>query len=209
MTLGLASLPILVMASIFTGFIITWQVEYLAGDLLGLKYLGMAVLKGVLSQIGPLITGLVLAGRIGAKVAAEVGTMRVTEQIDAMECLSLNPMSFIIAPKIYAGFIMVPIVFVYASFIAIISSQILATAVFGLDAGVFYNSMHLKFEMVDVYIGLVKSCVFGGITALCGCYFGFYTKGGAVGVGVSTRRSVVASSLLILIANLVVSQLMS
>lgn len=206
--IGIASLPIVLLASIFTGFIATWQVYYLAGDVVGLDYLGYAVLNVVLTELGPTLIGLVLAGRIGAKLAAEVGTMRVNEQIDAMTCLSLNPIDYIVSPRVIAGFTMVPVLFIFGSLAAIISAQILATLALNLPASTFYNSMHMMFNMKSVYMGFIKSCMFGGITALCGCYFGFYTTGGAVGVGASTRQAVVAASILILIVNLIISQLM-
>ncbi len=208
MHLGVASFPIVLLTSIFVGFIATWQVQYLAGDMIGLNYLGMLVLKVVLSDLGPTLIGLVLAGRIGAKLAAEVGTMRVNEQLDAMTCLSLDPLSYIVAPRVIAGFVMTPVLFVLGSLAAIVSSQVLATTVLGLHAYTYYNSMHLMFRMDDIYMGLIKSFVFGGITSLSGCYFGFFTTGGAVGVGASTRKAVVAASILILIANLIISQLM-
>lgn len=206
-SIGIKSLLIVLLASIFTGFISTWQVQYLAGDLGGLDMLGILVLKAVLTELGPTLIGLVLAGRIGAKVAAEVGTMRITEQIDAMTCLSLNPMKYFIGPRIIAGIIMTPVLFVYGSIAAIISSQQLATLALGLEPGVFYNSMKPMYQHSDLLMGLVKSTMFGGITALTGCYFGFYTTGGAVGVGTSTRNAVVSASILILLFNLIISQI--
>jgi len=207
MLTGIKSLPIVVLASIFTGFIATWQVKYLAGNMIGLQYLGAMVLKVVLSELGPTLIGLVLAGRIGAKVAAEVGTMRVTEQIDAMVCLSLDPVKYIITPRILAGFIMTPILFIYGTFAAVVSSQLLATLALNLHPGIFYNSMRLMYSHSDLLMGLTKSFTFGGITALTGCYYGFFTTGGAVGVGESTRNAVVSASILILIANLFISNL--
>ena len=208
MQIGVYSLPIVLLASTFVGFISTWQFVYLVGSTVSLNYLGMVVLKVVLSDLGPTLIGLVLAGRIGAKLAAEVGTMRVNEQIDAMTCLSLNPISYIVAPRIIAGFMMTPVLFIFGSLAAIVSSQVLATLVLSLPANTFYNSMHLMFRMDDIYMGLIKSFTFGGLMALCGCYFGFYTTGGAVGVGASTRKAVVAASILILISNLIISQMM-
>ena len=207
-SIGVLSIPIVLLASIFTGFIATWQVHYLAKDLLGLQYLGMMVLKVTLSELGPTLIGLVLAGRIGAKVAAEVGTMRVTEQLDAMTCLSLDPMKYIVAPRIIAAFIMTPIMFIYGVFAAIFAAQFIATLAFDLHPGVYYNSMKLMFNMTDVYMGFVKSFVFGGITGLTGCFYGFITTGGAAGVGTSTRNAVVSASVMILAANLLISKAM-
>ena len=206
--IGVYSIPIVLLASVFTGFIATWQVQYLAKDLVGLQYLGMMVLKVTLSELGPTLIGLVLAGRIGAKVAAEVGTMQVTEQIDAMTCLSLNPMKYIVAPRIIAAFIMTPIMFIYGVFAAIFAAQFIATLAFELHPGVYYNSMKLMFNMSDVYMGFVKSFVFGGITGLTGCFYGFMTTGGAVGVGAATRNAVVSASIMILAANLLISKAM-
>ncbi len=207
--IGIRSFGIVLLAASFTGFITTWQVKYLAGDYFGLSYLGTLVIRVVLTELGPTLIGLVLAGRVAAKLAAEVGTMRVTEQIDAMVCLSLNPLTYIVSPRIIAGFVMVPILFVFGCLAAIISAQLLSMFALGLEPSMFYNSMRLLFETSDVVIGLLKSFMFGGIMTLCGCYFGYYTTGGAVGVGESVRKAVVAASILILIVNLLISQLLS
>lgn len=208
MIIGIRSLPIVIMATVFTGFIATWQVKYIAGDMGGMQYLGAMVLKAVLTELGPTLIGLVLAGRIGAKVAAEVGTMRVTEQLDAMVCLSLDPIKYSVAPRIFAGFIITPILFIYGAIAAVISSQMLAWLALSVSPGQYFNSMRLLFEMNDLYMGLIKSFVFGGISALTGCYYGFFTTGGANGVGMSTRNAVVSSSILILVANLFISMMM-
>jgi phospholipid/cholesterol/gamma-HCH transport system permease protein len=206
--IGVKSLPIVFLASTFTGFIAAWQVKYLAGDVFGMRYLGTLVIRVVLTELGPTLIGLVLAGRIAAKLAAELGTMRVTEQIDAMICLSLDPIPYVVSPRILAGFTMVPVLFVFGCVAAILSAQILGTLALGVSPVTFYNSMKLLFSIRDVIIGLIKSCVFGGLIALSGCYFGFYTTGGAVGVGQAVRRAVVAASILILIFNLIISQLL-
>jgi phospholipid/cholesterol/gamma-HCH transport system permease protein len=206
--IGILSIPIVLLASVFTGFIATWQVHFLAKDFIGLQYLGMMILKVTLSELGPTLIGLVLAGRIGAKVAAEVGTMRVTEQLDALTCLSLDPMKYIVSPRIIAAFVMTPVMFVYGVFAAVVSAQLIATFMFDLHPGTYYNSMKLMFNMNDVYMGLVKSFVFGGITGITGCFYGFMTTGGAAGVGASTRNAVVSASVMILAANLMVSNVM-
>ncbi len=206
-TIGLKSMLVVLLAAIFTGFISTWQVQYLSGDIGSMNLLGMLVLKVVLTELGPTLIGLVLAGRIGAKVAAEVGTMRITEQIDAMVCLSLNPMKYIVGPRIITGLVMTPVLFIYGSLAAIFSSQLLASTALGLHPGTFYNSMKPMFAMSDLYMGLTKSFVFGGVIALTGTYYGYYTTGGAVGVGTATRNAVVSGAILILFANLLISQL--
>jgi len=206
--IGIKSMGIVLLASTFTGFIAAWQVKYLAGDVFGMRYLGTLVIRVVLTELGPTLIGLVLAGRIAAKLAAEVGTMRVTEQLDAMTCLALEPIPYIVAPRIIAGFIMVPVLFVFGCIAAIISAQILGTTALGVPAYTFYNSMRLLFRVQDVIIGVMKSFTFGGLISLSGCYFGYYASGGAVGVGEAVRKAVVAASILILIFNLIISQLL-
>ena len=206
--LGLGSLPVVIMASMFTGFIATWQVHYLAGDMIGLELLGMMVIKAVFSELGPMLIGLVLGGRIGAKVAAEIATMRVTEQIDAMTSLSLNPYRYIVTPRIIAGSIMTPLLFIYGALVAIVSAQLLATLVFDLAPGVFYNSLRLRYHSAELVMGLSKSVAFGIITSVVSSYYGYMASGGAVGVGKATRSAVVATTMAILLANLILSKVL-
>ena len=206
--LGLGSLPIVVMAALLTGFIATWQVNYIAGDMGGMTLLGMMVMKVVFSELGPTLIGLVLAGRIGAKVSAEVGSMRVTEQIDAYTVLSLEPLRYIVTPRVYGALITMPILFIYGSLTAIVSSQVLATLVFGLPMSQFYSSMREGFDGYQIVIGFVKSSSFSLLTILISTYYGFYASGGAVGVGRATRSAVVVSTIAILIMNFFVSKVM-
>lgn len=202
--LGVSSIPIIMMSSLFVGAVSTWQVKYLFSSAIPLTYLGCAVGKAVFTELGPVFTALIVTGRICAKVAAEIGTMRVTEQIDAMTCLSLDPYAYLLAPRMVAGIIMQPVLTIFSSTIAIISAQLLAQVALGLDSAVFYQGLKWLFRVQDVVICLVKAFVFGGVITLCGCYFGFFTSGGAVGVGVSTKNAVVAAMMMILLSNLVV-----
>ena len=204
MLLGVASMPIVLLASTFVGVISAWQVQYLFSSAIPLTYLGTVVGKAVFTELGPVLTALVITGRIGAKLAAELGTMRVTEQMDAMTCLSLDPYCYLLAPRMVAGVIMLPILTIMAAFFAIISAQLLAQFALGVSSATFYQGLKLLFRVQDVIILLVKSFVFGGVISLSGCYFGFLTKGGAVGVGNSTKRAVVAAMVLILVSNLIV-----
>lgn len=204
MHLGVSSIPIILMSSLFVGAVSTWQVQYLFSSAIPLTYLGAAVGKAVFTELGPVFTALIVTGRICAKVAAELGTMRVTEQIDAMTCLSLDPYAYLLAPRMVAGIVMQPILTIFSSFIAIISAQLLAQLALGLDAAIFYQSLKWLFRVQDVVICLVKAVVFGGVITLSGCYFGFWTSGGAVGVGVATKNAVVAAMVLVLLSNLIV-----
>jgi len=204
MLIGVMSIPIVLLTSVFVGAVSTWQVQYLFQDAIPLTYLGSAVGKAVFTELGPVLTALVITGRVGAKLAAELGTMKVTEQVDAMTCLSLDPYSYLLAPRLFAGFIMTPILTIFSAFFAIVSAQLLAEYALGLSGAQFYQGLKLLFRVQDVVICIVKAFVFGGVIALSGCYYGFFTTGGAVGVGVSTKSAVVAAMVLILVSNLIV-----
>jgi phospholipid/cholesterol/gamma-HCH transport system permease protein len=202
--LGVTSIPIVFLTSMFVGAVTAWQAQYLFSDAVPLTYMGLAVGKAVFTEIGPVLTALIITGRIGAKLAAELGTMRVTEQIDAMVCLSLDPYCFLLAPRLIAGFIMLPVLTIFMSLIAIVSAQLLAQFALGLSGAIFYQGLKLLFRVQDVVICLVKAFVFGGAIALSGCYFGFLAKGGAVGVGKATKMAVVAAMVLIIVSNFIV-----
>jgi phospholipid/cholesterol/gamma-HCH transport system permease protein len=206
--IGVNSLSIVFLASVFIGAVTVWQAQYLIGDYFPKTYISMALGKALFTDLGPVLIALVLTGRIGAKLAAELGTMKVTEQLDAMVCLSLNPFSYLLSPRILAGFLMTPFLMVFSFFFAVISAQLLTTFGLGVNTLSFYNAMRLQFRTLDIMIGIVKGFVFGGSIAVCGCYYGFFTRGGAVGVGESTKNAVVSASILILFFNVVVNLIM-
>jgi phospholipid/cholesterol/gamma-HCH transport system permease protein len=206
--IGVNSLSIVFLSSVFIGAVTVWQAQYLIGDFIPKTYIATAAGKVLFTDLGPVLIALVLTGRIGAKLAAELGTMKVTEQLDAMVCLSLNPFSYLLAPRILAGFLMTPFLMVFSFFFAVVSAQLLTTLALGINASSFYNSMRLLFRTQDVLIGIVKGFVFGGSIAVCGCYFGYFTRGGAVGVGEATKKAVVLASILILFFNVVVNFIM-
>jgi len=204
MILGVTSIPIIFFTSMFVGFVSAWQVQYLFANALPMDYLGMAVGKAVFTELGPVFTALVITGRIGAKLAAELGTMRVTEQIDAMMCLSLDPFHYLLAPRMIAGVIVLPMLTVFMSLIAVVSAQVLSELAMNVSSATFYQGLKMLFRIEDIVICLVKAFVFGGVITLSGCYYGFLTKGGAVGVGKSTRMAVVAAMILIIMTNFIV-----
>ena len=155
--------------------------------------------------MGPVLTGPVVAGRVSSSIAAELGTMKVTEQIDALETMALDPVRFLAVPRYIAGFIMLPILTVFSDFVALIGGLIVSMLFIDISAYTFLNGVKLFFELSDVFIGLLKACVFGQVIAVVGCYHGFKTSGGAEGVGLATTRAVVYSSVLILISDYVVA----
>jgi len=205
--IGIESVPIVFLTSAFVGMVTAVQVAYQIRDYAPLDFLGAGVGKMVMIELGPVLTALVIAGRVGAGIAAEVGTMRVTEQIDALECMAIDPIRFLVLPKILAGLIMIPLLTVLAEVLAIISAAFISHMVVDLAYSVFFQGMRLFFEQKELFGGLAKSLVFSFIITLMGSYFGYNSKGGAVGVGKSTTQAVVVSSILILGADYILGVL--
>jgi len=203
MILGVQSIPIVLLTSFFVGAVSAWQVQYIFADAIPLTYLGAGVGKAVFTELGPVLTALVITGRIGAKLAAELGTMRVTEQVDAMVCLSLDPFVYLLAPRLVAACVMVPVLTIFAVSLAIVSAQVIAEVALGLSFAAFYKGVRLLFKTQDIVLCMVKAFMFGMVISLSGCYYGFYTRGGAVGVGTYTKKAVVAAMVLVLVTNLI------
>lgn len=199
--MGVNSLPLVVFTSLFTGGVAAVQAAYQFRGVVPLTYLGGAVGKAVVIELGPVLTGLVIAGRVGASIAAELGTMKVTEQIDALETMAIDPVRYLVAPRFISGVVMLPVLTIFSNFIAIMGG--LAVSVWFLDLSTysFLNSLKMFFDLQDLFGGLLKSVAFGAIISIIGCYNGFETSGGAEGVGLSTTRAVVVSSILILLAD--------
>jgi len=203
MILGVQSIPIVLLTSVFVGAISAWQVQYVFGDAIPLTYLGAGVGKAVFTELGPVLTALVITGRIGAKLAAELGTMKVSEQVDAMVCLSLDPYTYLLTPRLAASCVMVPVLTIFAVALAIVSAQVIAEVALGVSFATFYKGVKLLFKVQDVVICVVKAFVFGMVISLAGCYYGFHAKGGAVGVGTYTKKAVVAAMVMVLVSNLI------
>jgi phospholipid/cholesterol/gamma-HCH transport system permease protein len=199
--MGVNSMPLVLLTSTFTGMVTAVQVAYQIRDYAPLDFLGAGVAKMVMMELGPVLTALVVAGRVGAGIAAELGTMRVTEQIDALECMAIEPVRYLVLPRLIAGVIMVPVLTIMAEFVAISGAAIVSKVVVDLPTATFFQGIKLFFLPKDLFGGLLKSVVFGFIIALMGSYYGFNAEGGAVGVGKATTRAVVASSLLILVSD--------
>jgi len=200
--LGVKSLPLIIIISIFVGAVSAWQAAY-QFKFIGapLRYLGSAVGKAVVMELAPVLSAIVVAGRVGAGITAELGTMRVTEQIDALEAMGINSVRYLVQPRILACLIMVPFLVMIANVIAIMGGLIVS--IFGVDVSseTFLESFRETFKLQDFINGEIKAAVFGFLIGLVGCYQGFNTGGGAQGVGQATTRSVVISSVLILVFN--------
>lgn len=206
--MGVASLPLVVFTSLFTGAVSSVQAAYQFKNIIPLSYLGGAVGKAVVIELGPVLTALVIAGRVGAAIAAELGTMKVTEQIDALETMALDPVKFLAVPRFISGVIMIPVLTVFADFVAIMGGLFVAVFFLDLNAYTFLNSLKRFFDLFDLFGGLLKAGIFGAIISMVGCYHGFKTSGGAEGVGISTTKAVVYSSVLILIADYIVAHIL-
>jgi phospholipid/cholesterol/gamma-HCH transport system permease protein len=206
--MGVNSLPLVLITSIFTGAVSAIQAAYQFQDFVPMRYLGTAVGKAVVIELGPVLTALVVAGRVGASTAAELGTMKVTEQLDALKTLAIDPVPFLVSPRFIAGLAMLPILTIMSDFIAIMGGYTVALLFLDITSNTFLSGLKMFFHFRDVIAGLVKAFVFGGIISTIGCYQGFQTTGGAKGVGRSTTKAVVISTVLILIGDYVIASLM-
>jgi phospholipid/cholesterol/gamma-HCH transport system permease protein len=206
--MGVASLPLVLFTSVFTGAVSAVQAAYQFQNIIPMRYLGAAVGKAVIIELGPVLTALVIAGRVGAAIAAEIGTMKVTEQIDALETMALDPVKFLAVPRFISGIVMLPVLTIFADFIAIMGALFVAIFFLDINGIIFLNGVKRFFDVMDLFGGLLKAGIFGGIISIVGCYHGFRTTGGAEGVGLSTTRAVVYSSVLILIADYVVAHIL-
>jgi len=203
--IGITSIPLVCLTSIFTGAVAAWQAAYNFADYVPLRYVGMAVGKSVMLEVGPVLTALVVAGRVGAAMAAELGTMAVTEQLDAMRCLDLNPYRYLLAPRLLAGMVMLPMLTILSSFVAILGALAVVTLFKDLTPEGFFAGVRLFYTNWDLFVGLLKSFVFGILISLFGCYFGFTSSHGAEGVGRATMASVVYTNVSVLICGFLIS----
>ena len=199
LTMGVNSLPLVVVTATFTGAVTAVQAAYQFQGWVPLRYLGTVVCKSVVIELGPVLTALVVGGRVGSSIAAELGTMKVTEQIDAIEVLGIDSTRFLVLPRILALTIMLPIITVFADIVAVIGAFVVATGTLDISAHTYITGLRMFFKAEDVYGGLVKAVFFGFTISLMGCFHGTHAEGGAEGVGRATTNAVVASCLLILV----------
>ena len=197
--IGVNSLPIALFIAAFTGIVMALQASYTFTGAIPLYFVGTLVGKTIILELGPVLTGLALAGRVGANIAAELGTMKVTEQIDALETLAYDPVAYLVVPRVLAGILMFPIVVAFADAIGVIGGWITAINLLDMSSAEFIRGLRLFFVPFDVQFSMIKAATFGLAVTSVGCFFGFMTRGGAEGVGVSTTRAVVVSSMLILV----------
>ena len=205
--IGYYSLPVVGLTAVFTGMVLALQ-----------SYVGFArfsaegaipniVVLTMTRELGPVLAGLMVAGRVGASIAAEIGTMKVTEQIDALVTLSVNPFKYLIAPRIIAGVVSLPVMVLIADIIGVFGGYAVSTASLDFNPSLYLVNTWNFLEVSDVTSGLIKAAMFGFLITLMGCYHGYYSSGGAQGVGQATTYSVVSASVLIFFSNYVLTGL--
>ena len=205
--IGFYSLPVVGMTAIFTGMVLALQ-----------SYTGFArfnaegavagvVVLSITRELAPVLAGLMVSGRIGAAMAAEIGTMSVTEQLDALKTLSTNPFKYLIAPRIIAGILMLPILVLVADIVGVFGGYLISIYKLGFNSTIYLERTWEILEPIDVISGLVKASVFGLIISLMGCFHGYHSRGGAQGVGAATTNAVVSASVLILAFNYIITEL--
>lgn len=206
--IGVESLPLVVITSVFTGAVTAVQAAYQLRDYVPDIYIGTAIYKSVTIELGPVLTALVVGGRVSASIAAELGTMRVTEQVDAMRAMAIDPVRYLAMPRIIGALIMLPVLTVFADALAMGGGFLVSNASLDVSPAIFIEGVKLFFFAGDVFGGLIKAFVFGGIIALMGCVAGLRARGGAVGVGQAATRAVVASCVLVLVSDYVLATLL-
>jgi phospholipid/cholesterol/gamma-HCH transport system permease protein len=198
---GADSLPIISVISLFIGLILALQIAYLMQRLGSEMYIASIVALSIVRELGPVITALVVAGRVGAAIAAEIGTMQVTEQIDALETLAYSPIKYLVVPRFLALMLMLPLLTLYANAIGIFGGYAMCVYKLGITSGMYLSITFDAILYKDLFTGLFKSIFFGMIIALSSCYQGLKVTGGAEGVGRATTDAVVNSFILIIIAD--------
>ncbi|HEY3294576.1 MAG TPA: ABC transporter permease [bacterium] len=198
-TLGVDSLPLVIVVGVFTGAVAGWQGHYQLQGFAPYDLIGPATFKAVMLELGPVLTALVIAGRVSASIAAEIGTMKVTEQIDALESMAISSVRFLAVPRIAAMTVMMPMLVIQAVTVAMFGAFFVLTVFLSMTSQQFWGLIPNFFLIFDVFSGLLKALLFGLSSAMIGCYVGFRTEGGAEGVGQATIKAFVWACLTILV----------
>ncbi len=205
--IGYYSLPVVGLTAVFAGMVLALQSYTGFARFSAEGAIANVVVLSITRELGPVLAGLMVAGRIGAAMAAEIGTMRVTEQIDALTTLSTNPMKYLVAPRLIAGVTMMPFLVFIADIIGVFGGYLVAVYKLGFNPANYLQNTWNFLEISDVISGLVKASAFGFIVTLMGCYHGYNSKGGAQGVGAATTNAVVSASILILCFDYILTEI--
>jgi phospholipid/cholesterol/gamma-HCH transport system permease protein len=206
--IGVRSVFVIILTGAFTGMVLALQSYYGFRKFGSEGLVGATVALSMTRELGPVLTSLMVTGRAGSAMAAELGTMRVTEQIDALTVMALNPIKYLVTPRVIAAFLVLPVLTVISDFVGIIGGYLVGVKLLRINEGAYIDKMIKFVELNDIYNGLVKAAVFGLILSIVSCYKGFYAKGGAEGVGRATTEAVVASSVTILVTDYILTSFM-
>jgi phospholipid/cholesterol/gamma-HCH transport system permease protein len=198
---GVRSVLVVVLTGAFTGMVLALQSFHATRAFGAETMVGVAVALSMTRELGPVLTSFMVTGRAGSAMAAEIGTMRVTEQIDALSAMAVNPIKYLIVPRVLASIFVVPMLTVIADFVGIVGGYFIGVIMLRINAGAYVANMEKYVELNDIYHGIIKAAVFGLILSVIGCYKGYTTTGGAEGVGRATTQSVVLATVTILMAN--------
>lgn len=206
-TLGVQSLVIVGLTGIFTGMVLALQSSVQLSQFGASMFVGQLVAASVVRELGPVLTALMVAGRVGSGIAAELGSMRVSEQIDALEAMGTNPIKKLVKPRVIAGLVMLPLLTICTDFIAIVGGNLIAWLTLNQALSTYWNAVWSGLFMSDLFTGLAKPFTFGFIITIIACYMGLRTRGGTAGVGKSTTQAVVVASVLVLATDFFLTKL--
>jgi phospholipid/cholesterol/gamma-HCH transport system permease protein len=198
---GVKSMPVVLVTATFTGMVLALQSYSGFQRFQATSFVGSVVALSITRELGPVFAGLMVSGRVGAAMAAELGTMKVTEQIDALVTLATNPIKYLVVPRVVAATIVMPVLVIFADLVGIVGGYFVSVHILGANPYVYMNKTYQYIQLRDIYTGLIKAAVFGFLIALISCHNGFVAAGGAEGVGRATTRAVVASSMVVLISD--------
>ncbi len=205
--IGYYSLPVVGLTTLFSGMVLALQSYAGLERAVAESVIPRIVVQSMTRELAPVLSGLMVAGRIGAAMAAEIGTMRVTEQIDALTTLSTNPHKYLIAPRLIAGLTMLPLLVLVGDVIGVFGGYLVSVFKLGFNPAIYLDFTWDNVDTLDVTSGVVKAACFGFIVALLGCYNGYHSRGGAQGVGAATTNAVVSASILILVSNYLITEM--
>ncbi len=206
--IGYYSIPVVGLTAIFTGAVLALQSYTGFSRMNAENSIASIVVLSITRELGPVLAGLMLAGRLGASMAAEIGSMRVTEQIDALYTLNTNPISYLVVPRLLAGTLMLPLLVIIADIIGVFGGYLISVYKLGFSPYSYLRNTFDYLQVEDVRSGLIKAGVFGFLVCLVGCYQGYFSKGGAQGVGNATTNAVVTASIMILVSNYIITGLL-
>ena len=206
--IGYYSLPVVGLTAVFTGMVLALQTHTGFSRFSAQGAVATVVLLSMTRELGPVIAALMVAGRIGAAIAAEIGTMRVTDQIDALTTLSTNPFKYLVVPRLLAGVVTLPMLVLVADIIGVFGGFLVSTYKLGFNAAGYLGQTADNLRSDDVVSGLIKAGVFGFIVAIMGCYHGYHSRGGAQGVGAATTYAVVSASIMVLLVDYILTSVL-